>query len=314
MADEAGDLSAGTLYAAKFTQSGDAFALSWISLGHAPDAQIAPSAAGVPFERLFRAAKPKRDACPEGLVGINTSAKHECLAVVPGQEVLASRLETRRYAAIRGATTELRKAEGLAWDPDHGRMYLAVSAIGRGMTADHDKWDAGRDSGDHIQLPKNKCGVIYGGDVGPRTRDTDGAAIDSKLVLQGLRPFVNGVPEGKRCALDAMANPDNVGWIPRAKVLLIAEDTGKHDSNVLWAAQLDEAGGAPTLTRLMTTPLGAEVAGINWFPDVGGWGYLTVVVQNPYSVNVWTGASYEGGIPEGANRSYLGVFGHFPRF
>ena len=312
VADAAGDLSAGTLYAARFTQQDDAFSLDWISLGHATNDQVAPHVGGVPFDSLFVTADAKPGECPEGLTGINTSAKHECLAVQPGQELLASRLETRRYAALRGATTELRKAEGIAWDPDHGRVYMAVSAVARGMTAGHKKWDAGRDSGDHIRLAKNRCGVIYGGEVAAKTKDTDGARIDSKYVLGGLRPFVTGVPEGERCAIDAMANPDNVAWIPRARVLLIAEDTDHHDSNVLWAADL--ATEPPTLTRLMTTPLGAELAGINWFPDVGGWGYLTVNVQNPYSVNPWTGASYEGGIPEGANRSYLGVLGPFPQF
>lgn len=36
----------------------------------------------------------------------------ECLRVKPGQEILASRFETRRYLAMLGGTTEWSKMEG----------------------------------------------------------------------------------------------------------------------------------------------------------------------------------------------------------
>ncbi len=42
VADEANDLSAGTIYAAKVTQNSDgSFDLEWIELGHATDNEIA---------------------------------------------------------------------------------------------------------------------------------------------------------------------------------------------------------------------------------------------------------------------------------
>ncbi|MCB0123835.1 MAG: DUF839 domain-containing protein, partial [Caldilineaceae bacterium] len=47
VASEAGDLSAGTLYAAKITQDGEAFNIEWIELGTGSDDEIAETIAAM---------------------------------------------------------------------------------------------------------------------------------------------------------------------------------------------------------------------------------------------------------------------------
>jgi secreted PhoX family phosphatase len=47
IASEAGDLSAGTLYAAKLTQDGESFGIEWIELGTGSDAEIAETVAAM---------------------------------------------------------------------------------------------------------------------------------------------------------------------------------------------------------------------------------------------------------------------------
>jgi secreted PhoX family phosphatase len=49
-----------------------------------------------------------------------------------GMEKIASRLEARRYAAMMGATTEFRKEEGITFDPDTKRIYVAMSEVNSG--------------------------------------------------------------------------------------------------------------------------------------------------------------------------------------
>jgi len=138
VADKARDLSAGTLYAAKWTQwggGGGSGQLEWINLGHATNDEIGKLvAAPTTFDQWFDTAEPAEDgSCPVGFKSINAEFKHECLATKPGMETAASRLETGRYAAYMGATTEFRKLEGATFDPDTNRLYISVSRIGRGL-------------------------------------------------------------------------------------------------------------------------------------------------------------------------------------
>ncbi|WP_101340812.1 alkaline phosphatase PhoX [Cereibacter azotoformans] len=72
VADREGDLSAGTLYAAKWVQTSDegagAATLEWIDLGHADNATIRTAIEkGVKFSDIFEAAAMAEDGtCPEG--------------------------------------------------------------------------------------------------------------------------------------------------------------------------------------------------------------------------------------------------------
>jgi len=316
VADTAGDLSAGHLYAARFTQTSDADGgqgtLSWIDLGHATDAQVEQAMANgtLHFGDVLQqvAEDPEKAACPEGTSRVVDTWGSQCLAFVPGlPEPIAARLETRRVAGMKGATTELRKAEGMAHDPDHDMLYLAISSIDRGMLRGSGTWD--HPDLDHIGVSENRCGGVYALPLAGEQQDTAGQPIDSAYVATHLRGFVLGRPDGFGCADGLVANPDNLAYLPGSGTLLIAEDTPHHPNNRLWAVDVDtlHAGGMASITPILAAPPGAEVTGIDWFQDVGGHGYLTTTVQHP-----WEGRDEAESLSAEAKMSVFGVWGPFP--
>ena len=54
----------------------------------------------------------------------------------PGMEKAAAFLETRRYAAYKGATTEFSKWEGITYDSKRNVLYTSMSAVRRGEEVD----------------------------------------------------------------------------------------------------------------------------------------------------------------------------------
>ena len=91
--------------------------------------------------------------CADGFTSSNAEGRSECLKVKDGMDVAASRLETRRYASMMGATTEFRKMEGIAYDPDHNKVYLAMSEVAKAMEGGSKGDKGGRDD---IKLAKNR--------------------------------------------------------------------------------------------------------------------------------------------------------------
>jgi uncharacterized protein len=305
VADTAADLSAGQLFAAKWVQTsaenGGAANLEWVDLGHADDATIADLIArGTKFSDIFEVAEFNADGtCPEGFMSSNAEGNAECLKVKPGMEAAASRLETRRYASMLGATTEFRKMEGSAFNPDTMRLYVAMSEVATGMTDADEKADKG--GRNDIRLPKNACGTVY--DI----------ALDSAYVGTTMTALISGKPmeyaadspyAGQECDIDGIANPDNITYIPGYDTLIIGEDTGKgHQNDAVWALNL----GKGEMTRIATTPYGSEATSVDWYPNMNGHGYLTMVVQHPY------GESDEDKLTDREQaRGYVGYIGPFP--
>jgi secreted PhoX family phosphatase len=302
VADKARDLSAGTLYAARFAGAEGALgAIEWVSLGHASDAEIGAKMSPPPaFSALLRRAELRPPGlCPSGLSAVNTAWGPECLAVQPGAEALASRLETRRVAAIRGATTEINKAEGLTFDARRGEVLLAISRIGGGMEAKHPKWDVG--GPDHLRLDGNDCGGVMALHVAAGQRDTDGQPIDSAYMATTARWLLQGRLSGADpknvCDPEGLANPDNLGIAPDADLLFIAEDTDRHEVAALWAYDL----GSGALSRIATSPTGAELAGLQLVAGPDGRDYLTLSVQ------------FHGGPGEVSSAGLLGPLSPPPR-
>lgn len=299
VADRPEDLTGGTLYAARWRQTGDAQGgaarLDWVSLGHADDAAIqAALKRKTRFGDLFERTPPARDGtCAQGFGSVNTRFGRECLRIKPGMDTLASRLESRRFAALRGATTEFRKMEGLTFDPETRQLFVAITAIERGMEdrRDEAKADDRFDLGgpNHIRLPYNPCGAVYA------------LSLDQAYVATEMHALVRGEPldddPENSCATDRIANPDNLTFIDGQQTLVIAEDSARgHANNMLWAYDLDSGG----LTRLLTAPTGAEVTGSYYYPDIDGWGYLMCTIQHPDEGPALTG--YLGPIRTAADR------------
>jgi hypothetical protein len=332
VADGRGDLSAGTLYAAKWLQTSPAGEsvlgsadISFVELGHAKDSEIsALIASGVTFADIFDAVAPNADAtCPAEHISVNANGVgQECLQLKAGKAQAAAFLETRRYAAYLGATLEFRKEEGVTFDAEGGKLYVAYSEVQYGMEdgKKNGTASAAYDVGtpNDIKLKFNTCGAVYAYEVGPAK------GIDSKYVLtraQGLlagrmtqvidpmsidpatvpayaadSPFVNST-----CDIDGIANPDNLTFVPGRNVLIIGEDTTDgHQNDAVWAYDLERK----ELTRIMTTPYGAETTSVYYYPDVQNNSYIVSVVQHPY------GESDSDKLQDPAEKhSYFGVIG-----
>jgi secreted PhoX family phosphatase len=303
VAKRAEDLSEGTLYAAKWEQSssdkGGSAALSWIELGRAKDSEIramldpdhnVSTNDGLSFNDIFEKGMGE-GVCKKGYTSINTEAGFECLRVKKGMEKAAAFLETRRYAAMMGATTEFRKGEGITFDAAARRLYFSLSEIGRGMEdhANKGKKDSRYDRGghNHIRLPYNRCGGVYA-----LTVDDSYKATSMKAELVG-KPVKEGFSHG--CALESIANPDNITFLPNSSILVIGEDSSYHENNTVWAYYT----GTKALTPIIVLPKGAEATSPFWYSDINGYGYLVLVTQHPH--------------PKSENRgeSGVGVLGAF---
>jgi len=331
IADTAGDLSAGTLYAMKWNQTSaegqGAADITWVELGHATDDEIEAYVDGdntVTFADIFDTATPASGVCPSGFTSINQNGVgQECLKLKPGMEKVASRLETRRYAAMMGATTEMRKEEGLTFDPTRNKLYVSISEIERGME-DFKKdgnasnsYDLGGNN-DVRLAGYNQCGGVYQMDLAAdSTIGSDYVVKNFYGLIQGIpavdgqattadvvanpAPFNNGM---NKCQIDGIANPDNLTYMSGYDKLIIGEDTGSgHQNDVIWAYDLP----SKTLSRLQTTPYGSETTSPYWYPNINGWAYLTSVVQHPYGES--DGDKDTG---TGESRAYTGYVGPFP--
>ncbi len=278
VADKARDLSAGTLYAAKWNQTsatgGGAADLTWYKLGHATDAEIkAIIDSGVTFTDIFDAVAPSAGACPATHVRVRAgSTADECLAVKPGMEKAAAFLETRRYAAIVGATTEFTKMEGIAFNAKDKKIYIAMSSIRDSMTS------MTNEPADHIKLAKLSAGATYTAELsGGQKTANGGEAIASDYVATKM--YVESALLGEDIAKDAqgntanpkkIANPDNLFFSEKMRTLFIGEDSGMHVNNFLWAYNVD----TKKLTRVLSAVAGAEHTGLQVIDNLNGHAYI----------------------------------------
>lgn len=292
VADNKGDLSSGKLYAAKWEQRSNKGAgsadIKWVDLGHSSNRTIKKALdKKVKFKDIFDSSK----VAKKGYTTINTTNGLEHLKLKPGMEEIASRLETRRYAAMKGATTEFRKMEGITFNKKENILYVAMSSIGKGMEDNkkkgksNDKYDKGGNN--DIQLSYNPCGAVYGLNMitFSKPHATNGSKIDSKYVSNSMYSVIEGKPEkskffkGNKCSVNGIANPDNVTFIQNANTLIIGEDTGSgHQNDYIWSYNLSKK----ELTRIQTTPYGSETTSPYIYNNIGGHGYMMSVVQHPY--------------------------------
>jgi secreted PhoX family phosphatase len=256
VADQPGQLDAGHLYAAKWVQGsaagGGSAKLQWLHLGHASDAELAPMAKSLTFSQIFATSNGPK----VGLQDITTAQGHGWLQVKPGMEKAAAFLETRRYAALLGATTEFNKMEGTALSPQDHWLFVAVSVVANGMLK-------GGNPVDHMHLPLLANGAVYRCTLQGGQNDAGGQPIDSAWVATDMTAVITGTdlagPDawGNVASEDTVSGPDNLAWAPAWRTLFIGEDTSRHASNFLWAYHADTG----KLARLMAVPEGAEVTG-----------------------------------------------------
>ncbi|MEO1767418.1 PhoX family protein [Thiobacter aerophilum] len=265
----------GTLYAAKWLQTapdgadGGSANIQWIRLGTASHGEIrALIESGIKAEDIFEIAMSEQP----GFVPIRAgSAETVWLKLKPGMEQAAAFLETRRYAAYLGATTEFSKGEGVAIDHVGKKLYYAVSAIQGSMKAN--------DGGpvDHIRLKENLAGATYTFELAVGQKDSEGQPIDSEYVP--VRAYVEPALLGRSIAVDnlgntadpeAIANPDNLFFSERMRTLFIGEDSTMHVNNFVWAYNVD----TKKLARILSLPAGAEATGLKVIENLNGHAYI----------------------------------------
>lgn len=292
VADKAKDLSEGTLYAAKWNQTsninGGSADLDWIKLGYATDEEIKELAQTVKFSDIFETTTDTATASENGFSRVKTSGKDEWLKVKPGMEKAAAFLESRRYGAILGATSEFNKMETVKFNKADNKVYMAMSNISGGMVANSN------DPVDDIQLPKLAAGGIYEMILTEGIKDRNGVAIDSDYVPTSMSGILMGEDlsqkdaEGNTANPEKIANPDNIVFSEKMRTLFIAEDSGMHKNNFGWAYNVD----TKALSRIVSAPDGGEVTGLQAIDNSNGHPYLMVGSQNPGNIGYISGLPY----------------------
>jgi uncharacterized protein len=319
VADKTKDLSAGTLYAAKWIQTsavgmGEGTAdILWIKLGHATDAEIKTIVTAQPkFSDIFNTDTVQTgDTCNTGFTFVNTATGKECLQIKSGKEKQAAFLETRRYASYLGATTEFRKEEGITFNPNARKLYVSMTEVSKAMV----------DTIGDIQVSENKCGAVYGLKVSTPSEtiyDSKKAVINSKYVVVNTAAEIIGVPvtypagspyEAYTCSVNGIASPDNITYLKDKDTLIIGEDTSAHPNDFMWSYDTV----SKKLTRIVSTPYGSETTSPYWYKDINGFGYLTLVTQHPFGETETSDADYllVSAASDTQKNSTVGVVGPF---
>lgn len=231
VADVAGDLSAGTLYVAKYvsvlneTTAGD---IKWIKLGHATSAEIEALANATAIATLTTSniVSGKEKGLKENSIlassltnpstltvvpadaadykQIKVSAQDAWVKIKPGQEQAAAFLETHRYAALKGGSLVFTKMEGTSLNIKDKKAYSALAAVsGSAVAGNALNKEIGLDAAGVANgvLENSKVGFVARGAGLVLEHDLTGGQVDS---------------EGNAIASD---------WVPvKSRVLLAGED------------------------------------------------------------------------------------------
>lgn len=276
VADTAGDLSSGTLYAAKLTQNGTApdqatFDVTWIELANSSSAALETAIAE--YDNIdqsdFNSNSPSSYITDEQ-IGDWVEAKtgqdlpdtafsdgstldgrtfdndaNDTNGNLPagkpfGGDDRVAFLHAREAAALLGATDEWEKFEGININPK--RVQEAVEGLDKVpnedvseafmymATANFDGgWSDGQGDIDVQPDDAEECGILYR------------AKVESGYDITKVEPVVAGGPfdanaPANTCSVDNISEPDNVAVMDDGRVL-IGEDTGEHENNMLWMVQ-----------------------------------------------------------------------------
>ncbi|MGF6380759.1 secreted PhoX family phosphatase [Paraburkholderia atlantica] len=288
IADKQADLSAGTLYVAKWAQSSSAGAgaatLTWLKIGHATSDEIEALADTLTITDIMDIVTDEKNPPTDPtFTRIHFGGKFNWVRLKPGMEKAAAFLETHRYAALRGASMGFTKLEGTTVNAKDKILYSAMSQITASMVR-------GNDHSTDVALNKAiTSGAVYALNMKGGQRDLDGAAIDSEWVPIDMGAPAELVGEdlasadglGNTANPEKIANPDNLKFSEKLRTLFIGEDSGMHVNNFLWAYNVD----TKALSRVLSCPAGAESTGLHAVDEINGWTYI---MSNFQHAGDWT--------------------------
>ena len=291
VADKAKDLSAGTLYVAKYTaelNETSTAPIQWIKLGHATSKTIDDlvNVRKIKAENIFESLT----EAPQDLTGYtqiildkktlwiklkeanNGFTKEEI-------ELAAAFLETHRYAALKGGSMAFTKMEGTTVNIKDKVAYSALANIQDSMIEGKTGWVAGH----NIKFKKViKAGGVLAHDMKGSQLDDKAALINSEWIPFQSHMLIMGedIPAdalGNTANPDKIASPDNIKFSETLRTLFIGEDSGNHVNNFLWAYNID----SKALVRILSTPAGAEATGLHAVDSINGWTYIMSNFQHP---------------------------------
>ncbi|HJV61984.1 MAG TPA: alkaline phosphatase PhoX [Albitalea sp.] len=275
VADVARDLSAGTLYAAKWTAvtttQGGSGTLSWIKLGHSTSEAVKGFADAFTAVDLMDVRT--TDPSDASYTQIKFNGGTQWVKFTAGREEAAAFLETHRYAAFKGASMAFTKMEGTTVNVADKVAYSAMSSIKSAMQA-------------ALGLDKAiAAGAVYALNLSGSQTDNDGNAIASEWVPVDMAPVAELIGEdlaapdglGNTAHADKLGNPDNLKFSEKLRTLFIGEDSGMHVNNFLWAYNVD----TKVLSRVLSCPSGAESTGLHAVDDINGFAYVMSNFQHP---------------------------------
>lgn len=291
VADKAKDLSAGTLYVAKYTaelNETSTAPIQWIKLGHATSKTIDDlvNVRKIKAENIFESLT----EAPQDLTGYtqiildkktlwiklkeanNGFTKEEI-------ELAAAFLETHRYAALKGGSMAFTKMEGTTVNIKDKVAYSALANIQDSMIEGKTGWVAGH----NIKFKKViKAGGVLAHDMKGSQLDDKAALINSEWIPFQSHMLIMGedIPAdalGNTANPNKIASPDNIKFSETLRTLFIGEDSGNHVNNFLWAYNID----SKTLVRILSTPAGAEATGLHAVDSINGWTYIMSNFQHP---------------------------------
>jgi uncharacterized protein len=282
VADKQADLSAGTLYVAKFGEGlsldpTSAAKITWVKLGHATSDEI---------QHLADTLKPsdimdvvKEDPKDPSFTKVLLNGKANWVKLKPGMEKAAAFLETHRYAFMMGGSMAFTKMEGTTVNAADKVAYSAIANIVKSMVKGDKAWYPEA----NISFDKAlDAGCILAHAMTSGQKDTDGAAIDSEWVPYQTSVLLHGEDIaadelGNVSNPDMIGSADNIKFSERLRTLFIGEDSGNHVNNFLWAYDID----TKALKRIMSVPAGAESTGLHAVDELNGWTYIMSNFQHP---------------------------------
>ena len=284
VADKEKDLSAGSLYVAKF---GAGFSIdpaaagapvSWIKLGSATSAEIKALADTLkPTDIMDVATSDPKDTT---YTKIYLGGKTQWVRLKAGMDKAAAFLETHRYAALKGGTMAFTKMEGTTVNIKDKIAYSALQNMQSSMVKNNAAWNEAYG----ITLDKAlNAGSVLAHTLTGGQKDTAGTAINSEWVPVQTKALLVGEDLATADALGNLANadkiaaPDNLKFSEKLRTLFIGEDSAYHVNNFVWAYNVD----TKVLSRLVSMPAGAEATGLGVVDDLNGWTYITSNFQHP---------------------------------
>ncbi|MGV2896568.1 PhoX family protein [Achromobacter sp. AGC78] len=277
VADRKADLSAGTLYVARWMQTSGvgpgAAVLRWIRLGHATSAEVKEMADELSAADIMDVRT--ADPVDTRYTHIRFDGKDNWVRLKPGRRQAAAFLETHRYAALAGGTLAFTKMEGTTVNARDKIAYTAMAHIETSMVDG---------TSPHLRVEGPDAGAVYQLHLQGAQSDTDGVAIDSDWVpvdMAAVPELVGALlaaPDalGNRHRSDCISNPDNLKFSEKLRTLFIGEDSMGRVNSFLWAFNVDTR----VLSRLLSCPVAAESTGLHAVDDINGWTYITSNFQH----------------------------------